>query len=192
MQISRIALIGLLFFSLTQAYFLQGQNGQANSTTSDDQSRPKVSVIVFLGVDCPISQKYMIVLKNINDQFASAQFEMTGLIPGKVSSDELNSFLKTYPVTFPVYKDKHNRCTTKLKAEVTPEVFLFDSKGKLKYRGAIDDWYYELGRYRQAANENYLRDAIEAVISGVEPTVTKTKAIGCIIQQTNKNKSQNR
>ncbi|MGD0273772.1 MAG: thioredoxin family protein [Gaiellaceae bacterium] len=64
-----------------------------------------------------------------------------------------------------------------LGAEHTPEVFLFDEKRQLRYHGAIDD-----SRDESAVTQNYLRDAIEALLSGDEPLVTETPAVGCTVK----------
>ena len=60
-------------------------------------------------------------------------------------------------------------------AVATPHVFVFDADLKLKYNGRMDDARRKLG----AAEKNEARDAIEAVLKGEVPTVTKTRAHGC-------------
>jgi len=64
-----------------------------------------------------------------------------------------------------------------LGAERTPEVFLFDEARRLRYHGAIDD-----SRDDETVQQNYLRDAIEALLTGEEPPVTETEAIGCSVK----------
>jgi peroxiredoxin len=64
-----------------------------------------------------------------------------------------------------------------LGAERTPEVFLFDAERRLVYHGAIDD-----SRDDTAVEEQYLRDAIEAVLAGDEPAISETPAVGCTVK----------
>ena len=54
------------------------------------------------------------------------------------------------------------------------------------YRGAIDNWFYELGRYRLEITDHYLIDAINASLDGKKPALTKTEALGCFIQRSEK------
>jgi peroxiredoxin len=61
--------------------------------------------------------------------------------------------------------------------ERTPEVFLFDAERRLVYHGAIDD-----SRDEDAVSEQYLRDAIEAVLEGREPPTRDTPPVGCSIK----------
>jgi hypothetical protein len=57
-------------------------------------------------------------------------------------------------------------------------VFLFDADRKLVYHGAIDDNYDN----PQGVESTYLRDAIEAVLSGDEPEIKTTSPVGCTIK----------
>jgi peroxiredoxin len=62
-------------------------------------------------------------------------------------------------------------------AKVTPDVFVFDSGGRLRYRGAPDGDYEDPGQ--RAA---WLRAALDAVLSGDEPAEAETMPVGCSIK----------
>jgi hypothetical protein len=77
-----------------------------------------------------------------------------------------------------VYRDEKNLLADKLKAQSTPEAFVFDASGRLRYRGQIDD----------AANParvrtHSLRDAINAVLNDRPVTSARTRALGCAIHR---------
>ena len=61
--------------------------------------------------------------------------------------------------------------------ERTPEVFLFDRDRRLVYHGAIDDSYDETG-----VREHYLRDAVEALLTGEPPPLAETTPVGCTVK----------
>ena len=63
---------------------------------------------------------------------------------------------------------------------------MFDKNLDLKYRGAIDNWFYELGGYRQDVTEDYLIDGIDAILAGSDPKKPSTLAVGCLIQMPRK------
>jgi peroxiredoxin len=63
-------------------------------------------------------------------------------------------------------------------AERTPEVFLFDKSGVLKYHGAIDDNYDD----PSAVEVQYLRDALDAILAGEEPPLAQTPPVGCTVK----------
>jgi len=60
----------------------------------------------------------------------------------------------------------------------TPQCFLFSAKG-LAYKGAIDDNVKDAA----AAKALYLKDALNAVVKGVNPATQETKSIGCTIKR---------
>ncbi|MEY2465917.1 MAG: hypothetical protein QOD03_438, partial [Verrucomicrobiota bacterium] len=63
----------------------------------------------------------------------------------------------------------------------TPHVFVFDAARKLRYQGAIDD-----SQRLDRVTKHYLRDALEALLAGQMPPVTKSKLIGCSIKWASK------
>lgn len=62
-------------------------------------------------------------------------------------------------------------------AKTTPDVFVLDGDGVLRYRGAPDGDYEDPGQ--RAA---WLRDALDAVLSGRAPERAETKPVGCSIK----------
>lgn len=60
-------------------------------------------------------------------------------------------------------------------AVATPHVFIFDGDLKLRYDGRMDEGRRRLG----PVEKNEARDAIEAILAGKEPAVTKTRPAGC-------------
>ncbi len=60
----------------------------------------------------------------------------------------------------------------------TPQCFLFNTKG-LIYKGAIDDNVKDPA----AVKENYLKDALNAVVKNTVPAKQETKSIGCTIKR---------
>jgi peroxiredoxin len=60
----------------------------------------------------------------------------------------------------------------------TPHVFLLDQAGVLRYRGAIDDNYDD----PSAVQHPYLREALDALLSGQMPEPAVSQAVGCTIK----------
>jgi hypothetical protein len=134
-------------------------------------------VLVFLGTDCPISQDYIGVLNKISSQFGG----VSGAVPENISNKQIKSFQIDYQVAFPLELDKDHELVKKYSITVTPEVVLLDTFGNVLYRGAIDNWYYELGKHRQTVTEHYLIDAIQASIAGETIKIKEAKPVGCIL-----------
>ena len=142
----------------------------------------RLTVTVFLGIDCPISQDYVLTLNSIHEQYKEF-VTVKGIFPGKCKRKSIAQFSRDYNLKFSTTLDCKNQIANKLKATVTPEAFLIDRAGKVLYRGAIDDWYFELGRHRSTPSENFLIDAIRLTLAGEEIKIKETKSIGCFIEK---------
>lgn len=141
-----------------------------------------LTVWVFLAVDCPITQKYISELGRIDSVYAVHQLRVRGIVPGKVNPNEVKAFVEEYAIKFPVSIDRDFTDVRRFQATITPEAILVDRQGQVLYQGAIDNWFFDLGKYRQRVTEHYLQNAIDAVLQGKSPVVRKTEAVGCIIQ----------
>src|SRR5579859_6182147 len=62
-------------------------------------------------------------------------------------------------------------------AKTTPDVFVFDGQGALRYRGAPDGDYED-----PSQNAQWLRAALDAVLAGGEPDRAETTPVGCSIK----------
>jgi thiol-disulfide isomerase/thioredoxin len=164
-----------------------------SSAAQHDRHQPTIlqapyQVIIFMAFDCPITQKYMTTIKEIAQKYQSQQIFVVGYFPAGLSKKQESEFRQEYqvPEMIKFVDDKKHELTNKYAATITPEVVLIDKNQVLIYQGAIDNWFFELGRYRPEITAHYLTDAIEATLSGLQPPVKKTEAIGCFIQDTSK------
>ena len=89
------------------------------------------------------------------------------------------------PRKFPYVVDATSDVARAFGASRTPEVFLFDAKGKLVYHGAVDD----NAKDESAVQSRWLNDAVEAVAAGKNVAVRETKAMGCGIKYRDKKTS---
>lgn len=199
MRITRSISIIILLFIAQLSYAQNADNSLLNSkylkdlnqhSTSINRNIPKhqAFVLVFLAAECPISQKYVPILRGLQDDFSEVQF--LAIFTKWEKLEAIKTYLNEYALNSPSFKkeipvliDKKNKLIKKIDARITPEVFLFTSEGVLKYRGAIDNWFYGLGKYRQEASEYYLKDALISVLNNQPIKIKQTDAIGCIIEK---------
>ena len=76
-----------------------------------------------------------------------------------------------------VLTDREHAVADLFEAQTTPEVFVIDRTGILRYRGAVDDVAFS----RRKPTRFYLDEAVEALLDGRLPAVGETKAFGCAI-----------
>ena len=80
-----------------------------------------------------------------------------------------------------VLKDAGHIVADAYAAQVTPEVFVVDRAGVIRYRGALDDVSFR----QRIATRSYLEEAVESLLAGGLPTVAEIPAFGCsIIRET--------
>lgn len=79
--------------------------------------------------------------------------------------------------SMPYLRDETQEVARAYGAQVTPDVFVLDGEGRLRYRGAPDSDYHE-----PSENAAWLRQAVEAVLEGREPQRPETQPVGCSIK----------
>ncbi len=86
---------------------------------------------------------------------------------------------RDFGLKFPVVRDKHGSLARKLGAKVTPEAFVIDDAGQVRYHGRIDDQFAARQKRNANPSENELKDAIAAVLNGKEVAKPFVEAVGC-------------
>lgn len=77
----------------------------------------------------------------------------------------------------PYLRDESQHVARDYDAKTTPDVFVLDSDGVLRYRGAPDADYEDPGQ-----DAAYLRQALDAVLDGRTPDPAETEPVGCSIK----------
>ena len=62
-------------------------------------------------------------------------------------------------------------------AQVTPEAFVLDRAGVVRYRGAVDDVTFR----QKFPTRFFVEEAVDALLRGESPAVTEVAAFGCSI-----------
>jgi hypothetical protein len=141
------------------------------------------TVDLFVATDCPIANGYAPEIERLHLAYREKGVAFRLVFPDRdLAEDEVRRHLADYGITAPFMIDRDHALLKRAKATTTPEVVLFDRTGGILYRGRIDNRYSDLGDRRGTVTEFYLRDALDAVLSGKKPPVTKTAPIGCIIE----------
>lgn len=119
----------------------------------------------------------------MESDFVENEVQFIGVFSGKWHRlEEVQDFGSRYSIEFPLLMDAEGQLAQRLKATVTPEVFLLDSSGKTLYSGAIDNWLNKLGKKKLEVTEHYLADAISAALQNETIYPDRTQAFGCLIE----------
>jgi alkyl hydroperoxide reductase subunit AhpC len=94
------------------------------------------------------------------------------------SPDEVRIHANTIGYDFPVYKDMDNVVADMLGAIATPDAFVVDDTGIVRYHGIIED-----GANPARTTQRPLRASIEAILRHAAVPVSETHGRGCAIQR---------
>jgi hypothetical protein len=154
-------------------------DGRAVNPLAADSSR--VVVLVFVRSDCPVSSRYAPAIQKISKQYAGrASFWL--VFPDKSETSlTIRKYLEEYGYRLPALRDPERALVKLGRAQITPEVAVFDRSHRLIYDGRIDDWYVDLGRARPAPTTHELDDAIRAALAGSSVAKGEVRGVGCYI-----------
>jgi peroxiredoxin len=139
--------------------------------------RPSATVVLFLSSKCPCSQGYDARFKALADTYMPRGVRFLGI---NSSADEtvaeVDAHRRRIGLPFPVVKDERNLAADRMKAQSTPEAFVLDAKGIVRYSGRIDD-----SRDQAKVKQHDLQEALDAVLAGKLPSKSYAGALGCAI-----------
>ena len=77
----------------------------------------------------------------------------------------------------PYLRDESQEVAQAYGAKTTPDVFVLDAEGRLRYRGAPDPDHQD-----PSLNASWLREALDSVLAGEDPARPETDPIGCSVK----------
>ena len=98
---------------------------------------------------------------------------------GGDSFNAMRAYAKGQGYDFYYAVDTDSKIADAFGATRTPEVYLFDAKGILQYKGAIDDNPSDAGGVKRV----HSREAISEMISGKTISVKQSRSLGCAIKR---------
>lgn len=137
-------------------------------------------VVIFLSPTCPLSQKYTLTLNALAKEFSDSVKFYGVFAEADPVADEYKEFKRKFEIRFDLLVDEKKQLVKALAASVTPEAFVLN-RGKVVYRGAIDDWAIALGKTKKKAALNFVRNAIQCALAGTTPVPDYSKPVGCFI-----------
>ncbi len=140
-------------------------------------------MFVFYDTECPICQKSSKRLQEMYEKYGQNVAFKAVFSTKSLKKSDVKQFNKEYNFTIPYVIDRKHRLVEKYDAKTTPEVVLLDKNQKEVYRGAIDNQFFGLGKYRPKTTEFYLQNALEALQKGEVPNPHTTEAVGCLINR---------
>jgi peroxiredoxin len=158
-----------------------------------DFADSKLLVVIFTCNHCPTARYYEDRIKQLVTDYKDKGVALVAISPNDPASvrldelgwtdlsdslDEMKLRADHAEFNFPyLYDGDPGKVSRQYGPTSTPHAFVFDAGRRLRYVGAIDD-----SERIQHVKTRYVRDALDALLDGREPSVTKTRAVGCSVK----------
>jgi peroxiredoxin len=163
------------------------KNVTGKTVSLADYKAAKGYIVVFTCNHCPYAKAYESRIMDLDKKYAAKGYPVIAISPNDPVAEPADSFDKMKELasqkgyTFPYLIDETQDITRAYGAKATPHVFVLQKTAAgnvVKYIGAIDD-----DTENTKANKvKYVESAVNALLSGKQPQITATKAIGCSIK----------
>jgi peroxiredoxin len=140
--------------------------------------RGYVVVINFWSADCAWSRRADVMLVYRQLTWEAKGVRIVGVACNvNETESQIRYEIENRHVRYPVVIDYDARTADLYKAEVTPQFFVLDRQGLIRYVGALDD----ASEQSRDARQLYLDKAVSALLANQLPDPAATTPFGCAI-----------
>jgi peroxiredoxin len=163
------------------AFELPGVDGKLHSL--EEYADAPVLVLVQSCNHCPYVLAWEGRINALQREFAEQGVRIVAISSNDAEQYPADSFERMVEhgreagYEFDYLYDESQDVARALRSERTPECFVYDAERRLVYHGAVDD-----NREEALVTQHYLRDAIEAALTGEAPPVAETPPVGCTVK----------
>lgn len=141
-------------------------------------------VVVFTCNHCPYAQAVWPRLIQLAAEYLPHGINFAAINPNDDRSYPGDSFenmkvkVKEWGINFPYLRDESQAVAKAYGAVCTPDIFVYEAKRRLVYRGRFDDNWQDV---RQVTRRD-LQEVLEAVVAGRPVLATQHPSMGCSIK----------
>ncbi len=158
-------------------FTLPDTEGTEHSLDADD----KITAVVFTCNHCPYALAWHDRIADAARDYPDVRFLAINpndaeRYPGD-SYEAMKERVASEDWPMPYLHDETQEVARDFGAKTTPDVFVIDGEGRLRYRGAPDADHRD-----PSLNAAWLREALDALRAGDEPPRTETEPVGCSVK----------
>lgn len=150
-----------------------------NRHSLTDYKDAHVLVVVFISNHCPVATAYEDRLVQLTKDYKEKGVQVVAINVSNLPSDrpeQMKVRAKEKGFNFPYLYDPTQKIGRDYGATATPHVFVLNKQRKIAYMGAVDD-----NQDLKKVTRHYLRDAVDAVLTGATPEFAESRQFGCAI-----------
>ncbi len=173
----------LYTFVAALLFVSQSANGNPAKEISKSLATHEAVALFFLGTDCPVSNRYIPLVKEWNASLRDRGALVVGVYSEKgITAQATTEHTKEYEVDFPTVRDAEGSFADAMGVSRLATVIILDDKGVLRYRGRFDNVFSKEGtaptRIPEAGN------AMDSILKGEPVTVPETEVSACTLDGT--------
>jgi peroxiredoxin len=141
------------------------------------------TVLVFTCNHCPYALAWHDRIADVARDYADRGVRVLAINPNDAdryprdSFDAMKARVAQEDWPMPYLRDESQAVARAYDAKTTPDVFVLDGEGRLRYRGAPDADHGE-----PSLRADWLREALDAILAGRSPARAETRPVGCSIK----------
>ena len=150
------------------------------SHSMDDYEEAKVLVVAFTCNHCPVAVAYEDRFIELTKQYKGKGVTFVAINVNNLEADKLPAMkvrAEKKGFNFPYLYDPTQKIAREYGATCTPHLFVLCQDRKIAYMGAFDD-----SNNPKRVKNQYLGDAVDALLAGKTLEVTETRQRGCSIK----------
>jgi tetratricopeptide (TPR) repeat protein len=142
----------------------------------------RATAYVFTTTDCPIANRYAPEIQRLHRTYSKqgVNFQLVYVNP-RETAETIRAHAQQFGYQLETVRDAEHALVKRFGITVTPEVALTDDRGRVLYRGRIDDRYVDIGIDRQRATRHEFEDALQAVVENRNVPAATAPPVGCIV-----------
>lgn len=137
----------------------------------------RLTVVVFFSESCPCFAVHTERLRDLARELSPKGVDFVVVDSERHAAGEPRP-AAVAGTDLAILRDPAGRLARRLGAQYATESFVFDTGGRLRYRGGIDDQRKYLGPNAKA----HLRDALIHLLDNDAPAFVSAKALGCALR----------
>ena len=152
-------------------------------TIAVDPSGNLATAVVFTSNGCPYALAWHDRIQDVARDYADRGVLLVQVVSNDSelqpldSSESMAARVERGEIVGPFLRDEDQSAARRFGATATPEVFVIDQTGIVRYHGAPDRDYDEPG-----LRAEWLRQALDAVLDGRDPGTPTTPPAGCSVK----------
>ncbi len=158
-----------------------------NEVSLSDYPEARGFIIIFTSNHCPFAKLYPARFNELYETYLPLQIPLLAIRstqPELMPDDAFEKMIrlsKQQHLKYPFLADDKQEVAKNFHADKTPHAFVIwkeNNQWVIKYSGAIDD----NGAEPEKVTHSYVKEAIDALLTGKEVAIPETKTVGCQIK----------